>query len=163
MLGNQFHARTSRKPQFRFEPPRLRRATAATNQAETMHSPYCSPEQGLQRHAVEPTASRLAEEEEDDVIYLGTFPRQPHRTTADSTLRCSDVDSNQRLGIPPRRNTRKKNGRGASQDPRKPGDARTAQPGSQSNGVKPSRRMVISAAIRNQDIWLGWAKNYPYA
>lgn len=37
--------------------------------------------------------SRLAEEDEDDVIYLSTFPRQPYHHTAVSTFRCPAIDS----------------------------------------------------------------------
>ncbi|KAH8652946.1 hypothetical protein BGZ61DRAFT_215276 [Ilyonectria robusta] len=119
--------------------------------------PSCSPEQRLQRRAVEPstTPSRLAEEEKADVIYLGTFPRQPYHNTAVSDFRCPAIDSNRPLDITPRRNTRKKKGRRAAQSPHKQTDARTTQ----CKGATPSRQPTIPTAIRNQNVWLGRARD----
>ncbi|KAH7119389.1 hypothetical protein B0J13DRAFT_532489 [Dactylonectria estremocensis] len=79
--------------------------------------PSCNPEQCLQRRDIKPstTPSRPAEEDEDDVIYLGTFPRQRYHDTTVSTFRCPVIDSNRPLDISPRRHGRKKKGRRAGQ------------------------------------------------
>ncbi|KAH6873457.1 hypothetical protein B0T10DRAFT_499787 [Thelonectria olida] len=153
----------SGQPQIRLRPklqqqtlhiPPIASSTVKTHIARHPR-PSCSPERCLQRCAVEPstTPSRLAEE--DGVIYLSTFPRQPYHHTAVSAFRCPAIDSNRRLGTSPRRNSHKKKGRRASQSVRKQTDARTTQ----SKEATPSRQPTISTAIRNQNVWLGRARD----
>ncbi|KAJ2897770.1 hypothetical protein MKZ38_004393 [Zalerion maritima] len=136
----------------------MRIASSIVETDVTRHPrPSCSPEQRLQRRAVEPrpTPSHLAEEKEDDVISLGTFPRQPYHNTAVSAFRCPAIDSNRPLDISPQRNTRKKKKKAGRSVPREQTDARTTQ----CKGATPSRQPTIPSAIRNQNVWLGRARD----
>lgn len=116
------------KPQIRLGPKRQRQQTMhippiASSTVKTHVArhprPSCSPQHRLQPRSVEPSTipSRLIEEDGDDVIYLGTFPRQPYHHTAISTFRCPVIDSNRTLHISPRCNSRKKKDRRAGQSP----------------------------------------------
>ncbi|KAL6409954.1 hypothetical protein AUP68_06361 [Ilyonectria robusta] len=107
------------------------------------------------RRVVEPSTipTRLTEQDQDDVIYLGTFPQQPYHHTAASTFRCPAIDSNRTLDISPRRNSRKKKGRWEDQSLREQTDARTTQ----RKGARPSRQPTIPTAIMNQQVCLGRA------
>ncbi|KAH7118258.1 hypothetical protein B0J13DRAFT_570021, partial [Dactylonectria estremocensis] len=154
------------KPQIRLRPkqhqqqtmhiPPIASSTVKTHVARHPR-PSCNPEQGLQRRATEPstTPSRPAEEDENDVIYLGTFPRQRYHDTTVSTFRCPVIDSNRPLDISPRRNGRKKKGRRAGQSLREPTDARTTP----RKGARPSRQPTIPTSIMNQQVWLGRARD----
>ncbi|KAH7124931.1 hypothetical protein B0J13DRAFT_565900 [Dactylonectria estremocensis] len=153
-------------PQVRLGPKRQRQQTmhippVAGSTVKTHVSrhprPSYSPQQRLHRCSVEPSTipSHLTEEDGDDVIYLGTFPRHAYHHTAVSTFRCPTIDSNRTLDISPRRDSRKKKGRRAGQSLREQTDAQTTQ----HKGARPSRQPTIPTAIMNQKVWLGRARH----
>ncbi|KAL6406226.1 Kinesin light chain [Ilyonectria robusta] len=147
---------TKRQRQQTMHTPPVASSTVKTHVARHPRS-SCSPQQRLQRCSVEPSTipSRLIEEDGDDVIYLGTFPRQAYHHTIVSTFRCPAIDSNRTLDFSPRRNSRKRKGRRAGQSLREQTDARTTQ----RKGARPSRQPTIPTAIMNQKVWLGRARD----
>lgn len=104
-----------------------------------------------------PPDSHPAERDEDDVIYLGTFPLRPCQSSTGSASRRSTVDASRTLDQNPLHNRSGERAKRTSRRSRQRASARTTQ----HRGAKTAHQQIIPTAMRNRNVWVGRARGSP--